>query len=50
MVDPDGNRTTWAYDAADRLTTHDRPNGATTTYVYDADGELTDRPTTTAGA
>ncbi len=37
-----GNRTTWAYDADDRLTTLTQPNGSTVTYVYDNDGELTD--------
>ena len=37
-----GNKTQWAYDADDRLTTLTQPNAATVTYVYDNDGELTD--------
>jgi YD repeat-containing protein len=44
MVSPEllGNKTQWAYDANDRLTTMTLPNVATVTYVYDNDGELTD--------
>ena len=42
MTDPVGNKTQWAYDADDRLTTLTQPNNATVTYVYDNDGELTD--------
>ena len=37
-----GNKTQWAYDADDRVTTMTLPNAATVTYVYDNDGELTD--------
>ena len=37
-----GNKTQWAYDSDDRMTTQTQPNGATVTNVYDADGELTD--------
>ena len=37
-----GNKTQWAYDADDRVTTLTQPNGGTVTYVYDNDDELTD--------
>ena len=42
MTDPLGNRTTWAYDAADRLTTMTDSHGSNATYVYSADDQLTD--------
>ena len=42
MTDPDNNKTQWAYDSDDRVTTETLPNSATVTYVYDNDGELTD--------
>ena len=37
-----GNKTQWAYDADDQLTTLTQPNNATVTYIYDKDHELTD--------
>ena len=42
LTDPDGNKTQWAYNADDQVTTLTQPNSATVTYVYDKDGELTD--------
>jgi RHS repeat-associated protein len=42
VVDPLGNRTSYAYDANDNVTTLTTPIG-TTTYVYDADKELADQ-------
>jgi YD repeat-containing protein len=40
LTDPDGNATTWTYDADDQVTVEITPLG-TTTYAYDADGEET---------
>ena len=42
LTDPVSNKTQWAYDSDDRVTTLTLPNSATVTYVYDNDGELTD--------
>src|SRR5262249_55262518 len=42
LTDPVNNRTTWSYDAADRMTTMADALG-TATYVYDNANQLTDQ-------
>ena len=42
LTDPNGNHTTWGYDAADRMTTMTDSLGHSATYVYNNDDQLTD--------